>query len=184
MRLSKGGLVEGFLTFYCDYLFPWVRCTSSFRQFRKRPGFLIGALDRCVFVELSPTLEYIGYTLPGADSSKNETYLSRVDDSEPTLLATGSSAINSFSPDGRYFFIFVGENCSNGKVIVGSLEGDAISVPGAVRIWINNRQFIYQQEDDTIMLGDVSGHWTQIAPASDTTPFFDAVDLAFNVVFE
>ena len=157
----------------------------------------VGIIEQYKHGVLSPTLEYVGYTIPGEENNDKYSYdatISLVDGTSPILLAGGISHFHSFSPDGGYFSFSTGctENFYSRKqppiyscppdvpeelFYVGSLDGELFRVPGEIH-WINNSQFVYAT-NGSLRLGDVGGNWIEIAKAEEII-IYDAKDLDFQ----
>jgi hypothetical protein len=123
---------------------------------------------------LSPALDRVGYVRSTSDPSVKDSYVSALDGSSALHLASGSTAVLSFAPDGQHFAYYVG---SPTVVYIGSLGGGTVLVPGSVmRLkWINNSQFVFAQGTMAawnLQLGDTGGGATLLAsPAGDKTTF-------------
>jgi hypothetical protein len=156
-----------------------------------------GVIEKYKYGVLSPTLEYVGYTIPGKEIYDRFSYdatISLIDGTSPILLAGGISHFHSFSPDGRYFSFSTGcsidhytrnrppiyhcpSDVPEELFYVGSLDGELFQVPGEIQ-WINNSQFVYAT-NGSLRLGDVGGNWIEIAKAEEIF-IFDAKDLDFQ----
>jgi hypothetical protein len=123
---------------------------------------------------LSPALDRVGYVRSTSDPTVKDSYVSALDGSSALHLASGSTAVLSFAPDGQHFSYYVG---SPNVVYIGSLGGGTVLVPGSVmRLkWINNSQFVFAQGTMAawnLQLGNTGGGATLIAsPAGDNTTF-------------
>jgi hypothetical protein len=123
---------------------------------------------------LSPALDRVGFVRSTSDPSVKDSYVSALDGSSALHLASGSTAVLSFAPDGQHFAYYVG---SPTVVYIGSLGGGTVLVPGSVmRLkWINNSQFVFAQGTMAawnLQLGDTGGGATLLAsPAGDKTTF-------------
>jgi hypothetical protein len=124
---------------------------------------------------LSPTLIRVGYVRPTADPSVQDSYVSALDGSSALHLGTGTTGVDTFSPDGQYFSYYVGSPTTD---YIGSLGGGTFLVPGgAMRlIWYNNTGFIYASgtivSGWTLKMGDTGGSSSIIAtPSGDRTTF-------------
>jgi hypothetical protein len=134
---------------------------------------------------LSPTLEFVGYTTESGGYSVNAT-ISRMNGTEPILLASGRSWFDSFSPDGRYFIYYVGcgypNDCSDSSkdkgFFLGSVDGVSFPISGRSLKWINNSQFVYIS-NKSLRLGDIGGNYTELVHL-DFLLSFDAKDLDFQ----
>ncbi len=131
---------------------------------------LLATLPNFRYGILSPTLDRVGFTRPGADPSADAVYVSSFDETASLHLADGSSGFLSFAPDGQHFAYSVGS--SPIQYYIGSLGGGAVPVPGTgVRMgrWISNSQFIFLLGTSaawTMQLGDVGGGSTLLASGS------------------
>jgi hypothetical protein len=146
---------------------------------------------------LSPTLDWLGYTRYKKEPSTDEIWVSTVDGSRTILMGTGPGDIISFSPDGYHFLFYSGilprgyspctRDVAETNVLVGSLEGVIMSIPGKIdptRIqWINNSQFVFI-EGEQILLGDIGGNSMVIGTADSCIFNFDAKDLDFRAGVE
>jgi hypothetical protein len=123
---------------------------------------------------LSPALDRVGYVIPTGDPAVKESYVSVLDGSSGLHLGSGTTGVDSFSPDGQYFAYFVGSPVTK---YIGSLGGGTVLVPGgAMRLkWYNNTHFVYASgtmASWTLKMGDTGGGSTLIAtPAGDRTTF-------------
>jgi hypothetical protein len=139
---------------------------------------LLATIPNFRYGVLSPALDRVGFTRPGADPSTDATYVSSFDETTSLHLATGPSGFLSFAPDGEHFAYSIGS--SPILYSIGSLGGGTIPVPGTgVRMvrWISNSQFIFlvgTSASWTMQLGDVGGGSTLLATGSGDQIDFDA----------
>ena len=153
-------------------------------------ALLQNKIDNFGYGILSPKLDSIGFTRPGKDLSTDETYISSIDGSFIIKLATGPSGVISFSPDGRHFAYYLGTlpenhipcfgNSAKTEIIVGSLGGEVIPIPGKIDPllfrWVNNSQFIFVS-GQTLQLGDIGGYLKTIDTSTTCISQFAVKDL-------
>ncbi|MBN1438056.1 MAG: hypothetical protein JW929_01495 [Anaerolineales bacterium] len=126
---------------------------------------------------LSPILTHVGYVTPTADPAVKDSHVSTLDGSFGLHLGTGSTGVDTFSPDGQHFTYYVGSGTSD---YVGSLGGGTILIPGgAMRLqWYNNTHFVYASGTIAggwnIRTGDTGGGSSVIATPSGDRTMFDA----------
>jgi hypothetical protein len=134
---------------------------------------LIGTIQNYGSGLLSPTLDYIGYSIMNSEYEIANTYVSSLNGTTDLLLESNSSEFISFSPDGLHFAFTanrqISKTCGKGysqqKVYIGSLDGERklmhYELLNGLLKWVNNSQFVYISET-SIILGDINGNSTQI----------------------
>jgi len=126
---------------------------------------------------LSPTLAKVGYIVKTAVPNVEDSYVSNLDGSSALHLATGNTAVESFSPDGQYFVYHIGGPTTK---YAGSLGGGTVLIPGSVmRLqWFNNTRFVYAMGTIvggwTLQIGDTAGGSALIADPNGNNTNFDA----------
>jgi hypothetical protein len=140
---------------------------------------------------LSPTLEYIGYSLVGPNHELFETHISSLRGSTNILLESNPSEFISFSKDGKHFAFTVdtqnNKECGNGfyehNLFIGSVDGEKVLLKnkvlnGLIR-WINESQFIYVN-GLTLLIGDINGNSAQIGTLPGCIWNIEAKDIGFH----
>ena len=152
---------------------------------------LLFSMDHIQEASFSSTLEWVGYTQSAKEPSDDETRIVTFYGSS-TLLATGPGGFMSFAPDGLHFAFYLGPSPQSTEsflspsalqtVYICSVTGKTFPIPGTVYpdsfLWINNLQFVYQQ-DGYLRLGDIGGNSIEIAHSSYFSSF-DAMDIDFQ----